>query len=59
MGSLDARIFLFRYYILNREPIFLPKIKDAAIRVDAKKSMAQTPNAAAVHGPEPKNMESS
>jgi hypothetical protein len=41
-------------YALKRAPIFLPKIMPAAIMVRPRKTMAQTPSAAARLGPVPR-----
>ena len=48
-----------RRQMLKREPIFLPSRMDAAARMDARKHIDQTPNAAAVYGPAPRYCESS
>ena len=45
--------------MLKSDPIFFPSRTDAAARMDARKHMDHTPNAAAVYGPDPRYCESS
>ena len=48
-----------RRQMLKSEPIFFPSRTDAAARMDARKHIDHTPNAAAVTGPAPRYCESS